>query len=79
MSNTQDIFFAAVGDVHGNMHSMVRDLKAWEKKHNHQLAFVLQVGDFEPQRDEADLVTTPGSNSAVFAKSCHRYLLFGKC
>ncbi|NER22956.1 MAG: metallophosphoesterase [Symploca sp. SIO1C2] len=60
MSNTQDIFFAAVGDVHGNMHSMVRDLKAWEKKHNHQLAFVLQVGDFEPQRDEADLVTTPG-------------------
>lgn len=60
MSNAQDIYFAAVGDVHGNMHLMVKLLTDWEEKTNKQLAFVLQVGDFEPHRDEVDLTTTPG-------------------
>ena len=57
---SQDIYFAAVGDVHGNMHLMVKLLNDWETKTNKQLAFVLQVGDFEPHRYEADLTTTPG-------------------
>jgi len=60
MSNSQDIFFAAVGDVHGDMHLMVKLLNTWEANTGQQLAFVLQVGDFEPQRHEADLTTTPG-------------------
>lgn len=49
--------FAAVGDVHGAMHAMVRLLAAWEREHRRRLDFVLQVGDFEPHRDERDLET----------------------
>ena len=60
MSNSQDTFFATVGDVHGDMHLMVKLLNTWEANTGQQLAFVLQVGDFEPQRHEADLTTTPG-------------------
>ncbi|WP_224248318.1 metallophosphoesterase [Hyalangium gracile] len=54
---SQDVFFAAVGDVHGRMHQMVRLLQEWSRKSHRQLAFVLQVGDFEPHRHEADLAT----------------------
>lgn len=60
MVNSQEVFFAAVGDVHGDMHLMVSLLKMWEEKTGKDLDFVLQVGDFEPQRHEADLATTPG-------------------
>jgi hypothetical protein len=42
------------------MHLMVKLLNTWEAKIGQQLAFVLQVGDFEAQRHEADLTTTPG-------------------
>lgn len=49
--------FAAVGDIHGGMHAMVALLRAWEAEHHRRLDFVLQVGDFEPHRDEADLET----------------------
>lgn len=49
----KDIFFAGVGDVHGEMYEMLGLLKKWES----QLSFVLQVGDFEPHRHEADLQT----------------------
>lgn len=54
---TQNIYFAAVGDVHGDMYAMLDLLKTWESRHRKKLAFVLQVGDFEPHRDEADLAT----------------------
>ncbi|MCE9670157.1 metallophosphoesterase [Myxococcus stipitatus] len=58
MSSQPDtLFFAAVGDVHGHMDRMVRDLQDWSRKARQSLAFVLQVGDFEPHRDEADLAT----------------------
>lgn len=53
----QDIFFAAVGDVHGEMYTMLGLLTNWESKFRQKLSFVLQVGDFEPIRHEADLAT----------------------
>lgn len=49
--------FAVVGDVHGAMHAMIRLLCGWEKSRGRRLDFVLQVGDFEPHRDEIDLAT----------------------
>lgn len=49
----KDIYFAGVGDVHGEMYEMLGLLKKWAS----QLSFVLQVGDFEPHRHEADLQT----------------------
>ncbi|MBP0017165.1 MAG: metallophosphoesterase [Cyanobacteria bacterium SBLK] len=49
----EDIYFAGVGDVHGEMYEMLGLLKKWESR----LSFVLQVGDFEPHRHEADLQT----------------------
>ncbi len=57
MSSTQTFFFAAVGDVHGHMQRMVSHLSAWEERTRSPLDFVLQVGDFEPHRDDADLAT----------------------
>ncbi len=51
------VHFAAVGDVHGHMNAMVRALSEWERRAGVDLAFVLQVGDFEPHRGEADLRT----------------------
>jgi lariat debranching enzyme len=57
-SDTSAAVFAAVGDVHGHMHAMVRLLSDWEKRTKHRLAFVLQVGDFEAVRDAEDLART---------------------
>lgn len=48
-------YFAVVGDVHGQFNTMVRLLQASERKLGISLNFVLQVGDLEPVRDEADL------------------------
>lgn len=47
--------FAAVGDVHGAMHAMERLLDAWELEQRRRIDFVLQVGDFEPHRNQSDL------------------------
>lgn len=49
--------FAAVGDVHGQMHAMVRLLQKIEQRLGRALDFVLQVGDFEPHRHADDLAT----------------------
>ena len=54
-SRRAPVTFAAVGDVHGAMHAMVRLLDGWETAHRRHIDFVLQVGDFEPHRHEADL------------------------
>ncbi|WP_338866455.1 metallophosphoesterase [Myxococcus stipitatus] len=56
-SSSESFCFAAVGDVHGRMNRMVSFLQSWSKRARRDLAFVLQVGDFEPHRDEADLAT----------------------
>ena len=56
-NNYQDIFFAVVGDVHGHMYRMIGLLQRWENHSTQQLKFILQVGDFEPHRHEADLAT----------------------
>ena len=52
-----DIYFAAVGDVHGYIYQMLGLLQNWETKHQQKLNFVLQVGDFEPHRHDEDLTT----------------------
>jgi len=56
-NNDRDIFFAVVGDVHGYIYTMIGLLKQWENHSHQQLKFILQVGDFEPHRHEADLAT----------------------
>ncbi|WP_045054629.1 metallophosphoesterase [Aliterella atlantica] len=61
-SHQQDIYFAAVGDVHGHMYAMLGLLQAWESRDRQKLAFVLQVGDFEPHRQQADLATMDAPN-----------------
>jgi lariat debranching enzyme len=52
-----DILFAVVGDVHGHIHATVKLLKKWQSIAKQEFDFVLQVGDFEPNRNEADLLT----------------------
>lgn len=49
--------FAAVGDIHGGMHAMIRLVAAKQKELGTTIDFVLQTGDFEPMRNEADLAT----------------------
>ncbi len=56
-AHPHELFFAAVGDVHGHMDRMVDHLRSLTKRYRRQLDFVLQVGDFEPHRHEADLAT----------------------
>lgn len=50
-------YVAFVGDVHGLTHTMVRTLEGLERALKIKLDLVLQVGDFEPHRHEADLRT----------------------
>ena len=50
-----DFTFAAVGDVHGHHHLMVDRLRRLEDAVGREFAFVVQVGDFECNRHEADL------------------------
>ena len=52
-----DTLFAAVGDVHGEMHAMVSLAESWEAQSGLRISFVLQTGDFEPHRHETDLQT----------------------
>ena len=54
---SEPLTFAAVGDVHGEMHAMVDLVTSWEARNDTPVAFVLQVGDFEPHRHEADVST----------------------
>lgn len=44
--------FAAVGNVHGHMHRMVRCIQDRAARAHRVPAFVLQVGDFEPHRHD---------------------------
>lgn len=55
--DSKDVYFAAVGDVHGYIYTMLGLLQSWEQKHKQPLAFILQVGDFEAHRDSEDLLT----------------------
>lgn len=55
MTESNDTIFAAVGDVHGHHHEMVRLIEERESQTGKRIAFVLQVGDFEPHRNEPDL------------------------
>ena len=56
-SQEKQIYFAAVGDVHGDIYTMLGLLHSWEQKQQKALSFVLQVGDFEPHRHADDLLT----------------------
>lgn len=53
----RDIYFAVVGDVHGDIYTMLGLLQNWTIKHQQSISFVLQVGDFEPHRNLDDLET----------------------
>jgi lariat debranching enzyme len=55
MNEPKETIFAAVGDVHGHHHEMVRLITERESQTGRRIAFVLQVGDFEPHRNDADL------------------------
>lgn len=55
-----EVSFAAVGDVHGAQHLMVKRLTRWEAAFGKTLRFVLQVGDFEGNRNVSDVSSTPG-------------------
>lgn len=56
-THSPEVVFAAVGDVHGHMNRMVDHLQHQAEALRRPFDFVLQVGDFEPHRDEADLAT----------------------
>lgn len=53
----EDVAFAVVGDIHGQMGLMETILHEEEKRLGRELDFVLQVGDFMPVRGQDDLAT----------------------
>ena len=55
--STVSRYFVVVGEVHGAMHRMASRCHALEQRSGRVLQFVLQVGNFEPNRDSADLAT----------------------
>src|SRR5690242_2689007 len=57
---SDEVYFAGVGDVHGEHHRMIERLARWEDASGLRLGFVLQVGDFEPHRHAEDLATKTG-------------------
>ena len=75
-----DIYFASVGDIHRHIYKMWSLLKRWEEKHQKQLSFVLQLGDFKPHRNEADLTTmdapTKYKKLGDFANFYRRWVYF---
>lgn len=67
MNQPNETIFAAVGDVHGHHYEMVRLIEERESHIDKRVSFVLQVGDFEPHRNEADLesMASPAKYRAV--------------
>lgn len=57
MNNQRPIIIAACGDVHGRMHQMQEQLLQVEQCTGLQIDLVLQVGDFQPIRNEHDLAS----------------------
>jgi len=55
--NLKIMIIACLGDVHGEINQAVILLNRWEAKTKQRIDVVLQVGDFEPHRNEADLVS----------------------
>ncbi|KAB0669036.1 metallophosphoesterase [Oryzomonas sagensis] len=49
--------FAVAGDTHGHMHLMVERLKQMSEQTGVTPSFVLQVGDFQPIRNQDDLTS----------------------
>lgn len=68
------IFFAAAGDIHGDHAGLIARLDEASAGLGAPLAFVLQVGDFEPVRDERDLLTMAGPERRRQLGSFHRVL-----
>lgn len=68
------IYFAAAGDIHGDHARLIERLEATIVRLGEPLAFVLQVGDFEPVRDERDLLTMAGPERRRQLGSFHRVL-----
>lgn len=57
MVEESEIYFAAVGDVHGNIYTMLGLQESWSLRHKKNISFVLQVGDFEAHRHSEDLLS----------------------
>ncbi len=70
----QPLIFAVVGDVHGHMEKMVSFLVDWTRETGKSLSFVLQVGDFEPHRHDADLATMHGPSKYRKLGDFHRFV-----
>ena len=68
------LYFAAAGDIHGDHEQLVARLHEVMEGLAEPLAFVLQVGDFEPVRDEADLAFMTGPDHRRQLGSFHRVL-----
>jgi lariat debranching enzyme len=51
------MIYGVLGDVHGEHWRAIGLIQNWRAKSGQKLDFVLQVGDFEPHRNEADLQT----------------------
>lgn len=55
----EPFYFAAAGDIHGHHALLIQRLNEVTRGLSVPLAFILQVGDFEPIRDESDLAKMP--------------------
>ncbi len=49
------MIFGVLGDVHGAHWRAIELVQGWRRKSGRKLDFLLQVGDFEPHRDQNDL------------------------
>ncbi|MGH2543604.1 MAG: metallophosphoesterase [Ardenticatenaceae bacterium] len=67
-------FFAAAGDIHGDHAALVARLDETIERLGAPLDFILHVGDFEPVRDESDLLTMSGPDQRRQLGSFHRVL-----
>lgn len=56
-ARAQSLIVAALGDVHGRMSAAIETLRQAEQTAGVAIDLVLQVGDFEPHRDDDDLAS----------------------
>lgn len=64
---------ALVGDVHGFQHRMVALLHDLERQQGVSITAVLQVGDFEAHRHEADVATMAAPQKVRTLGDFHQY------
>ena len=55
----EPFYFAAAGDIHGHHALLIERLNQVTRGLDAPLGFILQIGDFEPVRDQSDLLKMP--------------------